>query len=489
MPTVVKYTSDDLDNHAYREIQAIAKAKGIASNQKKSSLIKAIIESQNSSLLIDFIEEEVDAKDVKNEEVSSEEVVEGDEIEKAVDEEKEVRTEEVKEGEESGGHEQIEFSIIRTGIEASECLTSPDFNMKKSLNPMRSSSSSSSIEEKWKQSYVSSPLQDQTFNSMHDITHNENVEYKDNTEISSATTASAAISNASSLAVTPKSSKKKHIAVTPTPVKFDDTMNTIHEYENPIVDSNVPSVSFSSPLAPEANEQVQIVTGSPVDQHQQKVDQESFTIGGMKKLNGIPTPAGKKTSFLSPMTKSSEQYNVFWSYEEYNKRCEITTPQSLKMMQDNITTPQFLENQRKERAENERAEMLSQVTKAAEDLFDDLIPPLKENESILPSFIVSADNSTTSTTENSLNDPNIEDKENCIQQAQNLLNSVNGFISKVNSNIKNLVGLPTPQGNKITFFSPESKPFAINWNSADKSKTENLLKDTTLSNSDYSSSV
>ena len=82
---------------------------------------------------------------------------------------------------------------------------------------------------------------------MHDITHNENVEYKDNTEISSATTASAAISNASSLAVTPKSSKKKHIAVTPTPVKFDDTVNTIHEYENPIVDSNVPSVSFSSP--------------------------------------------------------------------------------------------------------------------------------------------------------------------------------------------------------------------------------------------------
>ena len=140
------------------------------------------------------------------------------------------------------------------------------------------------------------------------------------------------------------------------------------------------------------------------------------------------------------------------------------------MMQDNITTPQFLENQRKEKAQKERMEMLSLVSKTAEDLFDDLLPPpLKETESILPSSVQNEDSNTN--TSNSSN--GIEDKENLTA----LVKGVGGFISKIGNNIKSLVGLPSPRGKKSSFSSPESKPFSINWNSTNKSRTRTPMKD------------
>ena len=179
MPTSVEYTLDNLDNIAYREIQAISKAKGIPSNQKKSSLIKAIIESQKSDPILHSVEDEVNTNVINTEEPSP------------------------KEEEKEGGHKEIATSIIRTGIEASDCLSSPDFNMIKSLHPMcSSSSSSSSIEDIWKQSYVSSPMRDnQTLDNMHDIT-------RDETEIE---TPEIAISDDKLSVATPKSTKKKHI--------------------------------------------------------------------------------------------------------------------------------------------------------------------------------------------------------------------------------------------------------------------------------------
>ena len=127
MSEPIKYTADDLDAIAYREIQAIAKAKDIPTNQRKSKLIEAIIASQNSDLVPDLVEEKTDVHGANVSDLSS-----GAEAKQ----EKDVNEETNEEG---SRHENPEASYIRVGIEASDCLSSPDFNIKKSFHPQHSS--------------------------------------------------------------------------------------------------------------------------------------------------------------------------------------------------------------------------------------------------------------------------------------------------------------------------------------------------------------
>ena len=135
MPSSVKYTVESLDKISYKQIQAIAKEKGIASNQKKSTLIKAIVNAQKNDLFLDFVEETVDENKVESP------------LTKQQEEEKDVPVAVAKEEETNmvmGNVEEKEgTSNISKGSEASESMFETDFNIKKSS--LFSSSSSSSL--------------------------------------------------------------------------------------------------------------------------------------------------------------------------------------------------------------------------------------------------------------------------------------------------------------------------------------------------------
>ena len=135
------------------------------------------------------------------------------------------------------------------------------------------------------------------------------------------------------------------------------------------------------------------------------------------------------------------------------------------MMRDNISTPQFLESKRKEKAAKERNEMLAQfhstakqVSETSQEIFGGLMHASTDKaESMLPSSVHEDDNK-----ENSVQS---SASTSCNKTLSNIFETLSDMSSKMT-----LAGLPTPQGIKTIFFSPEisKSPNPINWSSTCK---------------------